>query len=115
MEYLPPIRTEAEYRSILTEVSALVDADPDPNTPAGERLNALVSLVQAYEALCVPIDADLVDRLRLLTKGVEVDLDHPCRPKLTTRACPEHCAWLQRRTALSWGHLSRRRRCSTTP
>ncbi len=83
-----PIRTEAEYQAILAEVSALVDADPDPDMPAGERLNALVSLVQANEALCAPVDADLVDRLRLLTAGVEVDLDQPLPPELEDPGMP---------------------------
>lgn len=83
-----PIRTEAQYRAILTEVCALVDADPDPDTPAGERLNVLVSLAQAYDALCAPVDADLVDRLRSLTEGVEVDLDQPLPPELNDVGTP---------------------------
>ncbi|SDM01048.1 hypothetical protein SAMN05428957_101568 [Oryzisolibacter propanilivorax] len=72
------IRTEAEYRATLKEISALVDADPDLGTPAGDRLNALVSQVQAYELLCVPV----VGRIRLLTAGIEVDLDQPLPPEL---------------------------------
>jgi antitoxin component HigA of HigAB toxin-antitoxin module len=83
-----PIRTEAEYRAILTEVSALVDGDPDPDTPAGERLNALASLVQAYEALCAPGDAGFVDRLRSLTAGVEIDLDQPLPPEINDSGMP---------------------------
>lgn len=31
------IRTEAEYRATLKEILALVDADPDLGTPAGDR------------------------------------------------------------------------------
>lgn len=76
------IRTEAEYRATLKEISALVDADPDLGTPAGDRLNALVSQAQDYELLCVPVDAGLVDRIRLLTAGIEVDLDQPLPPEL---------------------------------
>ena len=71
------IRTEAEYRATLKEISALVDADPDLGTPAGDRLNALVSQAQGYELLCVPVDSGLVDRIRLLTAGIEIDLDQP--------------------------------------
>jgi antitoxin component HigA of HigAB toxin-antitoxin module len=37
-----PIQNEAEYRVILKEIFALVDADPGLDTPAGDRLNALV-------------------------------------------------------------------------
>ncbi len=76
------IRTEAEHRATLKEISALVDADPDLGTPAGDRLNALVSQAQDYELLCVPVDAGLVDRIRLLTAGIEVDLDQPLPPEL---------------------------------
>lgn len=75
------IRTEAEYRTTLKEISALVDADPDLGTPAGDRLNALVLRAQAYELLCVPVDAGLVDRIRLLTADIEVDLDQPLPPE----------------------------------
>lgn len=83
-----PVRTEPEYRAILTEVSALVDSDPDPDTPAGKRLNATVSLVQAYEALCEPVDAALVDRRRSLAEGVEIDLDQPLPPELDDAGMP---------------------------
>lgn len=76
------IRTEAEYRATPKEISALVDADPDLGTPAGDRLNALVSQAQDYELLCVPVDSGLVDRIRLLTAGIEVDLDQPLPPEL---------------------------------
>lgn len=76
------IRTEAEYRATLKEISAMVDADPDLGTPTGDRLNALVSRAQDYELLCVPVDAGLVDRIRLLTAGIEVDLDQPLPPEL---------------------------------
>jgi antitoxin component HigA of HigAB toxin-antitoxin module len=37
------IRTQAEYRATLKEISALVGADPDLGTLAGDRLNALIS------------------------------------------------------------------------
>lgn len=75
------IRTEAEYRAILKEVSALVDSDPALETPEGKRLNALVLLVQAYETTCAPVAGDLVDRIRSLVAGVEVDLDQPLPPE----------------------------------
>ena len=32
-----PIRTEADYRVTLREVSALVDQDPAPDSPEGDR------------------------------------------------------------------------------
>ena len=45
-----PIRTEQDYKATLREISALMDLDPDPGTPAGDRLDVLATLVQAYEA-----------------------------------------------------------------
>ena len=44
------IRTEADYRAALQEVSALVDLDPAVDSPDGERLEEMGTLVQAYEA-----------------------------------------------------------------
>lgn len=44
------IRTEAEYRAVLKEVSRLVEGDPAGSTPEGKRLEVLVTLVQAYES-----------------------------------------------------------------
>ena len=54
---ISPIRTEADYKATLREISALMESDPDVDTPAGDRLDILVTLVQAYEAKHVPIGA----------------------------------------------------------
>ncbi|TSE22478.1 Antitoxin HigA [Tepidimonas sediminis] len=51
-----PIRTEADYRAALRAIDALMAEDPEPDSPAGARLDALVTLVQAYEARHHPID-----------------------------------------------------------
>ncbi|MBB5273628.1 helix-turn-helix domain-containing protein [Quisquiliibacterium transsilvanicum] len=50
-----PIRTEADYKAVLKEVSALVDSDPVSGTPEGDRLDVLATLVQAYEVRHLPI------------------------------------------------------------
>jgi len=50
------IRTEANYLAALREVSALIDLDPAADSPEGERLDVLGTLVQAYEAKHFPID-----------------------------------------------------------
>jgi HTH-type transcriptional regulator/antitoxin HigA len=42
-----PIKTEADYQAALAEIDRLFDADP--NTPAGDRLDVLATLVEAYE------------------------------------------------------------------
>lgn len=49
MDFLP-IQSEADYRTVLKEISTLMGQDPDKGTPEGDRLNALVTLVQDYEA-----------------------------------------------------------------
>ena len=51
------IRNEATYRAALAQVSALIDLDPAPETPEGEALEVLGTLVQAYEARHWPISA----------------------------------------------------------
>ena len=43
-----PVRTEADYDAALAEIDALMDAAPE--SPEGDRLDVLVTLVQAYEA-----------------------------------------------------------------
>jgi HTH-type transcriptional regulator/antitoxin HigA len=54
---IQPIRTESDYKAALKKVSVQMESDPAPGTPQGDRLDALVTLVQAYEAQHVPIDA----------------------------------------------------------
>ena len=48
------IENEEEYREALGIVSALVDRDPAPGSPGGNRLEALVCLVEQYEARFMP-------------------------------------------------------------
>jgi len=43
-----PIKSEADYQAALTEIDRLFDAAP--NTPEGDRLDVLTTLVEAYEA-----------------------------------------------------------------
>ena len=50
------IRAETDYLAALREVSGLIDLDPTPDSPEGERLEVLGTLVQAYEAKHSPID-----------------------------------------------------------
>lgn len=52
-----PIHTEADYTATLKEISGLMESDPDTGTPDGDRLDILVTLVQAYEAKHLPIAA----------------------------------------------------------
>jgi HTH-type transcriptional regulator/antitoxin HigA len=50
-----PIRTKADYRAALKEVERLWDADP--GTPSGDRVDVLVTLIEAYEAKHFPVPA----------------------------------------------------------
>ena len=59
------IRTEQDYLAALREVSALIDFDPSLDTPEGERLDVLGTLVKAYEAKHYPIDPpDPIDAIK---------------------------------------------------
>lgn len=51
-----PIHTNADYKAALREVSAYFDHEPEPGTPDGDRLEVLLTLVEAYEAKAFPID-----------------------------------------------------------
>ena len=45
---IKPIKSDADYQAALAEIEHLFDAEPD--TPEGDRLEVLVTLVEAYEA-----------------------------------------------------------------
>ena len=44
---IKPIKSESDYDAALAEIAELMDARA--NTPGGDRLNVLVTLVEAYE------------------------------------------------------------------
>jgi HTH-type transcriptional regulator / antitoxin HigA len=50
---IKPIRSEADYEAAVKEIETLVDSQP--GTPEGDRMDVLVTLVQAYEASHYPI------------------------------------------------------------
>ena len=51
-----PIRTKADYKATLREVSAYFDNEPEPRTPEGDRFEVLLTLVEAYEAKHFPVE-----------------------------------------------------------
>jgi HTH-type transcriptional regulator/antitoxin HigA len=53
--HIRPIRTNADYRRALKEVERLWRAEP--GTPAGDRVDVLVTLIEAYEAKRFPVPA----------------------------------------------------------
>ena len=69
------IRDEKTYRATLARVSDLVDLDPMPDSPQGEELEILGTLVEAYEAKHYPINLpDPIEaiRFRMEQGGVTV-------------------------------------------
>ncbi|MBH3391068.1 hypothetical protein I5S62_18345 [Pseudomonas putida] len=49
------IRNEDEYRAALREVSPLFDNEPEPGTEEAEVFEAMVLLIEAYEAEHYPV------------------------------------------------------------
>lgn len=48
------IKTDADYRAALKEVESLMATEP--NTPEGQKLDVLVTLIEAYERKHFPLD-----------------------------------------------------------
>lgn len=55
MKELKPIRNNAEYKSVLAEISQLIDNEPVPSSKKGDRFEVLLMLVEIYEAKHYPI------------------------------------------------------------
>jgi len=51
---IKPIRSEADYQDALNEVECLMHAKAD--SPEGEKLDVLVTLIEAYEAKHFPME-----------------------------------------------------------
>ncbi len=51
---IKPIKTDADYRATLKEIESLMLAEAD--TPEGERLDILVTLVEAYDKKHFPLE-----------------------------------------------------------
>ena len=68
---ITPIKTKADYEATLEEIDRLMDAERD--TPRGDRLDVLATLVEAYEARQWAIDPpDPIDaiELRMAQRGL---------------------------------------------
>lgn len=51
---IKPIKTDADYHAALKEIESLMMAGPD--TPEGEKLDVLVTLMEAYESRHFPMN-----------------------------------------------------------
>jgi antitoxin component HigA of HigAB toxin-antitoxin module len=52
---IKPIRTKADYKAALKQVSKLVDLDPNPGTVNGDMLDIMATLLVAFEAKHFPM------------------------------------------------------------
>jgi HTH-type transcriptional regulator / antitoxin HigA len=60
---IKPIRTKTDYRAALKTIESLMGSKA--NTPEGDRLDILVTLVEAYERVHFPMDLpDAVDAIK---------------------------------------------------
>ena len=48
------IKTDKDYREVLKEIDSLMSAEL--NTPQGEKLDVLVTLIEVYERVHYPLD-----------------------------------------------------------
>jgi HTH-type transcriptional regulator/antitoxin HigA len=53
---LHPIRTDADYRAALKQVAPYFDREPEPDSEAGAHFEALLVLIEAWEAKHYPMD-----------------------------------------------------------
>ena len=51
---IKPVKTEADYRTALKEIETLMLAEPD--SPDGEKLDVMATLIEAYESRHYPLD-----------------------------------------------------------
>jgi len=69
-----PVKTEADYKAALREIETLMGSEAD--SPEGDRLDILVTLVEAFERIHYPIDfPDPVEaiKFRMEQQGLTVD------------------------------------------
>jgi HTH-type transcriptional regulator / antitoxin HigA len=60
---IKPIKTKANYRTALKDIESLMAAKA--NTPEGDRLDVLTTLVEAYERVRFPMDLpDAVEAIK---------------------------------------------------
>ena len=78
---ISPIKTEEDYRATLREIESLMSAEP--NSIEGDRLDVLVTLVEAYERqhfpLGLPDPVEAAEALKDL-RGTVLRYDDPLEP-----------------------------------
>jgi HTH-type transcriptional regulator/antitoxin HigA len=65
---IKPVKSKADYKAALMETETLMTAAP--NTPEGERLDMLVTLIEAYERKHYPLDfPDPVEAIKFVMES----------------------------------------------
>lgn len=61
---IKPVKDDADHKAALARIEALIDQNPQPDSPEADELNALAALVQDYESTNFPIEPpDPVDAI----------------------------------------------------
>lgn len=72
---IKPIRTAADYEAALAVADRLMDAKPD--TPRGDKLDVLVTLIEAYEEKHHPIGpADPIEAIKHRMEALGLERKH---------------------------------------
>ena len=66
-----PIRTEADYQAALQLVARYFDDEPELESEAGAHFEAMVTLIEAYEAKHYPIDPVEAIKFRMEQQGLK--------------------------------------------
>ena len=78
---IKPTKTEVDYEAALQEIDHLMDAEQ--NTTEGDRLDVLVTLVEAYESKHYPIAAPTIGAVSLFQGSMIFSLISHVPPTLT--------------------------------
>ena len=71
-----PVKTKTDYRAALKEIKSLMSAKL--NTPEGQRLDVLATLVEAYEAKHHPLDLpDPVEAIKFRMEQADAERPDP--------------------------------------
>jgi HTH-type transcriptional regulator / antitoxin HigA len=66
---ITPIKTQRDYRRVLKEIEGLMQVKR--NTPDGDRLDVLVTLVEAWERKRCPLDLpDAIEAIKYIASAV---------------------------------------------
>ena len=94
---IKPIRNETDYEEAIAELDRLWGAEP--NTPEGDKLDVLITLIEAYELVTDPIGPpDPIEALHHYLERLELT-PHALIPYIGDEA--EVLAVLERRLPLS--------------